>query len=79
MENFFFKLIFFTKIFTNARVRSIVFFGFVRYLPTPELEIFVGIVHWRQSQEHERKNKKGKKENKFLAILDKTSNAAYLR
>jgi hypothetical protein len=38
------------------------FFGFVRYLPTPELEIFIGIVHWRQSQEHERKDKKGKRE-----------------
>jgi len=75
MENFFFKFIF-AKIFTDARVRSIVFFGFVQYLPTPELKIFVGIVHWRQSQEHERKNKKGKKENKFLAILGQTSNAA---
>jgi hypothetical protein len=45
----------------------------------PELEIFVGIVHWRQRQEHDRKNKKGKNENKFLAILDETSNATYLR
>jgi hypothetical protein len=36
--------LFFAKIFIDARVRSIVFFGFVRYLPTPELEIFVGIV-----------------------------------
>jgi hypothetical protein len=44
MENFFFKFIF-AKIFTDARVRSIVFFGFVQYLPTPELKIFVGIVH----------------------------------
>jgi hypothetical protein len=26
------------------------------------LEIFIGIVHWRQSQEHERKDKKGKRE-----------------
>jgi hypothetical protein len=71
--------LFFAKIFTNARVKSIVFFGFVQYLPTPELEIFVGIDHWRQSQEHERNNKKGKKKNKFLAILDKTSNAVCLR
>jgi hypothetical protein len=54
--------LFFAKIFIDARVRSIVFFEFVRYLPTPELEIFVGIVRWRQSQEHERKNKKGKRE-----------------
>jgi hypothetical protein len=36
--------LFFAKIFIDARVRNIVFFGFVRYLPTPELEIFVGIV-----------------------------------
>jgi hypothetical protein len=43
----------------------------------PELEIFVGIVHWRKSQEHDRKNKK--KENKFLAILDKPTNATWFR
>jgi hypothetical protein len=54
--------LFFAKIFIDARVKSIVFFEFVRYLPTPELEIFVRIVRWRQSQEHERKNKKGKRE-----------------
>jgi hypothetical protein len=36
---------FFAKIFTDAKVRSIAFFEFVRYLPMPELEIFVGIVH----------------------------------
>ena len=35
----------FAKIITDARVRSIVFFGFAQYLPTPELEILVGIVH----------------------------------
>jgi hypothetical protein len=43
----------------------------------PKLEIFVGIVHLCQSQEHDRKNKK--KENKFLAILDKTTNATCFR
>jgi len=30
----------------------------MQYLLTPELEIFVGIVHWHQSQEREKKNKK---------------------
>jgi hypothetical protein len=39
----------------------------VRYLPTPELEIFVGIVHWRKSQEHERKNKKSEKGEQILS------------
>jgi hypothetical protein len=38
------------------------FLGFVQYLPTPELEIFVGNVHWRQSQEHDRKNKKNEEQ-----------------
>jgi len=32
----------FTKLFTNTKLRSIVFFGFMRYLPTLELKIFVG-------------------------------------
>jgi hypothetical protein len=77
-RNFFFKFIFCENIH-RRQSQEYRIFGFVRYLPTPELEIFAGIVHWRQSQEHERKNKKGKKENKFLAILDKTSNAACLR
>jgi hypothetical protein len=27
-----------------------------------ELEIFIGIIYWRKSQEHERKNKKEKGE-----------------
>jgi hypothetical protein len=58
---------FFTKIFIDAKVRSIVFFGFVRYLPTPELKIFIGIVHWRQSQEYERKNKKREKGEQILS------------
>jgi hypothetical protein len=66
MENFFFKFIS-AKIFTDARVKSIVFLGFVRYLATPELEIFIGIVHWRQSQEHERKNKKREKREQILS------------
>jgi hypothetical protein len=26
------------------------------------LKIFVGIVHWQQSQEHEKKDRKGKRE-----------------
>jgi hypothetical protein len=43
-----------------------------------ELEIFVSIVQWRQSQEHDRKNIK-KTENKLLIILDKTSKAVCLR
>jgi hypothetical protein len=34
----------------------------VRYLPTPELEIFIGIIYCRKSQEHEKKNKKEKGE-----------------
>jgi hypothetical protein len=33
------------------------FFGFVQYLLMSEMEIFVWTVHWRQNQEHERKNK----------------------
>jgi hypothetical protein len=49
-------------IFTDARDRSITFFLFARYLPTPKLKIFVGIVHWQQSQEHEKKDRKGKRE-----------------
>jgi hypothetical protein len=32
----------FTNLFTGARVRNIILFGFVQYLPTPELKIFVG-------------------------------------
>jgi hypothetical protein len=48
----------------------------------PELKIFVRTVNCRQSQEQDRKNKKrrkGKKKNIFLTIIDKTSNASYLR
>jgi hypothetical protein len=33
------------KLFTNAKVRNNVIFWVVWYLPTPKLEIFVGIVH----------------------------------
>jgi len=44
-RKFLLQIYFFAKIFTDARVKSITFFGFARYLPMPELEIFVGIVH----------------------------------
>jgi hypothetical protein len=54
------------------------FFKLVQYLPTLELEMFISTVHWRQSQEYDRKNKK-EEENKFLAILDKISNAMYFK
>jgi hypothetical protein len=59
IENFFFKFIFRENIHWRQSQEYRIF-GFVRYLPTPELEIFIGIAHWRQSQEHERKNKKRK-------------------
>jgi uncharacterized membrane protein YozB (DUF420 family) len=44
-RKFLLQIYFFAKIFTDARVKSITFFGFARYLPMPELEILVGIVH----------------------------------
>jgi hypothetical protein len=67
------------KIFTDARVRSIVFFGFVRYLPTLELEIFMELFTDARVRNMKGRIKKGKRENKFLAILDKISNAVCLR
>jgi hypothetical protein len=67
IENFFFKFFFCENIHWRQSQEYRIFFGFVRYLPTPELEIFVGIVHWRQSQEHERKNKKREKGEQILS------------
>jgi hypothetical protein len=54
------------------------FFGFVQYLPMLESKIFIWIVYRCQSQEHDRKKKKKREKNVsiFLAILDKTNNAA---
>ena len=66
IENFFFKFIFHENIHWRQSQEYCIF-GFVRYLPMPELKIFVGIVHWRQSQEHERKNKKRENEEQILS------------
>jgi len=68
IEKFFIKFNFLRNYSLTLKLGISYFLGFVQYLPTPELEIFVGKVHWRQSQEHDRKKKM---KNKFLAILDK--------
>jgi hypothetical protein len=51
----------------------------VRYLPTLELEIFVELFTDARVRNMKGRIKKGKRENKFLAILDKISNAVCLR
>jgi hypothetical protein len=45
IEKFFFKFNFLRNYSLTLKLGILYFFGFVQYLPTPELEIFVGNVH----------------------------------
>jgi hypothetical protein len=45
IEKFFFKFNFLRNYSLTLKLGILYFLGFVQYLPTPELEIFVGNVH----------------------------------